>query len=50
MRDWVEQAEYELDNDLDNGVITREEYRRYLCELYQEAEEAGYYGDRNDNY
>lgn len=45
MRDWVERAEEELENDLIAGMITQDEYNKFMRELHQEAEEAGYYGD-----
>lgn len=41
--DWVERAEDDLDRELAEGMLTPKEYSRYLRELHQEAEEAGYY-------
>jgi len=42
-KDWVERSEDELDKELADGLITMKEYKRYIRELREEADEAGYY-------
>lgn len=41
--DWVTKAEEELEESYGKGEITTEEYKRFMRELHEEAEEAGYY-------